>query len=143
MGWTKLNVDDRWELEEFAYRQTDAHRIKSLLSLATTGEFCPTVSQLEVELRRQRETPPQSRSTEVHHGHRGCKVDAHKRSFRPPYQSASSHAQGGHQTPKTRRMNSRSHVLPRVSAGRTGTLSDIVEVFGLPEAPPLRKRTSR
>ena len=42
--WAKIDVDDRWELEELAFWQTDGHRIKSLLSLATTGEFCQTGS---------------------------------------------------------------------------------------------------
>ena len=66
-AWNKLDVDGRWELEELAFWQTDVHRIKSLLSLASSGEFCPTGYQFEVDLRGQPMNPPQSRSAEVRH----------------------------------------------------------------------------
>ena len=58
-AWSALDVDDQFELNELAYWQTDAHRVKSLLSLAKKGQFCPTGSPHRVEQQQpQIEVPP-------------------------------------------------------------------------------------
>lgn len=60
-AWTRLDFDQVWEIEELTFWQTDAHRVKSLFSLASRGEVYPT-SQFVTELARPKSEPLKRRS---------------------------------------------------------------------------------
>uniref|UniRef100_A0A7S0ZTF5 Uncharacterized protein n=1 Tax=Noctiluca scintillans TaxID=2966 RepID=A0A7S0ZTF5_NOCSC len=59
--WAKLDHDQRWDIEELTFWQTDAHRVKSLDSLASRGEVYPT-SQLVIDLAPPKSEPLKRRS---------------------------------------------------------------------------------
>uniref|UniRef100_A0A7S1APU5 Uncharacterized protein n=1 Tax=Noctiluca scintillans TaxID=2966 RepID=A0A7S1APU5_NOCSC len=64
-SWSALDVDDQFELNELAYWQTDTHRVKSLLSLAKKGQFCPTVPPHSVEQLQPKIEEPWRPNTEL------------------------------------------------------------------------------